>query len=131
MTDLAQRLKATFLSLLPADGAAKGNGALRREIEKQLSKEGLSITEEQYWMAHGELVASGAVTTGKGRGGSVCLVDAQPDSFGLTAQVVEDEEPKAPRKGKPKAIPAKPTAGRTKAGEETQVISYRHRDKRK
>ena len=41
MTDLAQHLKATFLSLLPADGATKGNGALRREIEEQLSKDGL------------------------------------------------------------------------------------------
>ena len=92
MTDLAQHLKATFLSLLPADGATKGNGALRREIEEQLSKDGLSITEEQYWQVHAELIASGVVATGKGRGGSVRLVDAQPDSFGLATQVVEAEE---------------------------------------
>lgn len=131
MTDLAQRLKATFLSLLPADGATKGNGALRREIEEQFSKDGLSITEEQYWQVHAELVASGAVATGKGRGGSVRLVDAQPDSFGLATQVVEVEEPAAAPKSKPKAALAKPTAGRAKAGEETQVISYRHLDKRK
>jgi len=131
MTDLAQRLKATFLSLLPADGATKGNGALRREIEEQLSKEGLSITEEQYWQVHAELIASGVVATGKGRGGSVRLVDAQPDSFGLATQVVEAEEPAAATKSKPKAAPAKPTAGRAKPGEETQVLSYRHQDKRK
>lgn len=131
MTDLAQRLKATFLSLLPADGATKGNGALRREIEDQLSKDGLSITEEQYWQVHSELIASGAVATGKGRGGSVRLVDAQPDSFGLATQVVEIEAPLAATKDKPKAAPAKPTAGRAKLGEETQVLSYRHQDKRK
>lgn len=131
MTDLAQRLKATFLSLLPADGATKGNGALRREIEEQLSKDGLSITEEQYWQVHAELIASGAVATGKGRGGSVRLVDAQPDSFGLATQVVEVEAPVAATKDKPKAAPTKPTAGRTKPSEETQVISYRHQDKRK
>lgn len=131
MTDLAQRLKATFLSLLPADGATKGNGALRREIEEQLSKDGLSITEEQYWQVHAELIASGAVATGKGRGGSVRLVDAQPDSFGLATQVVEVEEPVAATKHVPKAAPAKPTAGRAKSGEETQVLSYRHQDKRK
>lgn len=131
MTDLAQHLKATFLSLLPADGATKGNGALRREIEEQLSKDGLSITEEQYWQVHAELIASGVVATGKGRGGSVRLVDAQPDSFGLATQVVEAEEPAAATKSKPKAAPAKPTAGRTKPGEETQVLSYRHQDKRK
>nr|WP_232106203.1 site-specific DNA-methyltransferase [Pseudomonas mendocina] len=131
MTDLAQHLKATFLSLLPADGATKGNGALRREIEEQLSKDGLSITEEQYWQVHAELIASGAVATGKGRGGSVRLVDAQPDSFGLATQVVEVEEPVAATKHMLKAAPAKPTAGRAKPGEETQVLSYRHQDKRK
>ncbi|MBD9411564.1 site-specific DNA-methyltransferase [Stutzerimonas stutzeri] len=131
MTELAQRLKATFLSLLPTDGATKGNGALRREIEEQLSKDGLSITEEQYWQVHAELIASRAVATGKGRGGSVRLVDAQPDSFGLATQVVEVEEPVAVTKNKPKAAPAKPSAGRAKSGEETQVISYRHQDKRK
>lgn len=131
MTDLAQRFKTAFLSLLPADGAAKGNGALRREIEELLSKDGLSITEEQYWQVHAELVASGAVATGKGRGGSVRLVDAQPDSFGLATQVVEAEEPAAATKSKPKAARNKPTAGRANEGEETQVISYRHQDKRK
>ena len=52
MTDLAQHLKATFLSLLPADGATKGNGALRREIEEQLSKDGLPITEEPVSYTH-------------------------------------------------------------------------------
>lgn len=131
MTDLAQHIKATFLSLLPTDGATKGNGALRREIEEQLSKDGLSITEEQYWQIHAELIASGAVATGKGRGGSVRLVDAQPDSFGLATQVVEVEEPVAATKDKPKSAPTKPTAGRAKPGEETQVLSYRHQDKRK
>lgn len=131
MTDLAQRLKATFLSLLPADGATKGNSALRREIEEQFSKDGLSITEEQYWQIHAELVASGAVATGKGRGGSVRIVDAQPDSFGLTTQAVDIEEPVATPKSKAQAAPAKPIAGRAKPGEETQVISYRHLDKRK
>lgn len=131
MTDLTQRFRTAFLSLLPADGAAKGNGTLRREIEELLSKDGLSITEEQYWQVHAELVASGAVATGKGRGGSVRLVDAQPDSFGLATQVVEAEEPAAATKSKPKAAPAKPTAGRAKPGEETQVLSYRHQDKRK
>lgn len=131
MTNLAQRIKAAFLSSLPADGASKGNSALRREIEEQLSQEGLLITEEQYWQVHAELVASGAVVTGKGRGGSVRLVDAQPESFGLASQVVEDEEPAAASKSKPKAAPAKPVAGRAKEDEETQVISYRHQDKRK
>lgn len=131
MTDLAQRLKATFLSLLPTDGATKGNGALRREIEEQLSKDGLSITEEQYWQVHAELIASATVATGKGRGGSVRLVDAKPESFGLATQVVEIEAPVAAKKDKPKAAPTKPTAGRAKPDEETQVLSYRHQDKRK
>jgi len=131
MTNLAQRLKATFLSLLPADGATKGNSALRREIEEQLSKDGLTITDEQYWETHAELLASGAVATGKGRGGSVRLVDAQPASFGLATQVVEIEEPVAATKNKPKAAPTKPAAGRAKPAEEIQVISYRHQDKRK
>lgn len=130
MTDQAQRIKAAFLSLLPADGATKGNGALRRELDEQLVHDGIFVTEEQYWQVHSELVEAGVVATGKGRGGSVRLIDAKPESFDLATQVVGEEQPSEASKNKT-TVAAKPVSARAKPGEETQVLSYRHQDKRK
>jgi adenine-specific DNA-methyltransferase len=130
MTDLAQHIKAAFLSLLPADGATKGNGALRREIEEQLAQQGVSITEDQYWEVHRQLVAAGEVMTGKGRGGSVRLAETKPDAFGLATQTVEPEVPSI-SSSVAKAPTGKTVSNRAKPGEETQVLSYRHQDKRK
>ncbi len=130
MTDLAQHIKAAFLSLLPADGATKGNGALRREIEEQLAQQGVSITEDQYWEVHRQLVAAGEVMTGKGRGGSVRLAETKPDAFGLATQTVEPEVPSIST-SVAKAPTGKTVFNRAKPGEETQVLSYRHQDKRK
>jgi len=130
MTDLAQHIKAAFLSLLPADGATKGNGALRREIEEQLAQQGVSITEDQYWEVHRQLVAAGEVMTGKGRGGSVRLAETKPDAFGLATQTVEPEVPSISA-SVAKAPTGKTVSNRAKPGEETQVLSYRHQDKRK
>lgn len=132
MSDLAQRIKSLFLALLPADGASIGNSALRQEIEKRLAAEGLSISEEQYRKAHAELVASGDVLTGKGRGGSVRRAEAEAAAFDLAAQVAEAEPAVAQPPRDKKGAPVK-RAGRSKAAanEETQVLSYRHQDKRK
>jgi len=130
MSDLAQRIKDLFLTLLPPDGATIGNGSLRQLIASKLAAESTIVTEDDYWRTHAELVESGAVLTGKGRGGSVRLAKAQPDSFGLASQVIEPEDVAEKR---PKAPALKPPVARqkTSVAEAVQVLSYRHLDKRK
>ncbi|AVR90280.1 type I restriction-modification system subunit M [Thauera aromatica] len=71
MSSLQDRVKRAMRSIVPADGSTIGNTALRREIEALLQSEGLSIGEDDYWQAHGALVAEGVLLKGQGRGGSV------------------------------------------------------------
>lgn len=71
MPSLQDRVKRAMFSIVPADGSTIGNTALRREIEALLQSEGLSIGEDDYWQAHGALVADGVLLKGQGRGGSV------------------------------------------------------------
>ena len=59
MSDVVQRLKATLLSLVPADGTPVGNTALRREAEALLQADGLNLSEADYWLAHADLIADG------------------------------------------------------------------------
>ncbi len=130
MSELAQRIKDLFLELLPADGATIGNSSLRQLITSKLAAEGITVSEDDYWQTHAQLVENGAVLTGKGRGGSVRLADAKPESFGLASPIVAPED--AAEK-KPKTQTLKPPVARGKAAdaEAAQVLSYRHLDKRK
>ncbi len=128
MTQYDSQLRDLILGHVPADGSSIGNTKLQKVLA---SVADFIVDEQDYWRARDALIAEGLLGKGQGRGGSVYLIDAQPDSFGLATQVVEAEEPAATPKSKPKAASAKPTAGRAKSGEETQVISYRHQDKRK
>lgn len=127
MADPIQRIKAVFLSLLPADGTTRGNATLRQELQELLSEEGLSVTEDQYKKAHTELVADGMVVAGKGRGGSVRLAaQSQAHDFNLASQAIDVTTSKAT-----KSAPKKNPVTSAKPSEETQVLSYRHLDKRK
>jgi len=127
MADPIQRIKTVFLSLLPADGTTKGNATLRKEIEELLLEENLSVTEDQYKKAHTELVADGAVVAGKGRGGSVRLAaQSQANDFNLASQAIEVTASQAT-----KSAPKKNPVSTAKSAEETQILSYRHLDKRK
>lgn len=130
MSDQAQCMKDLFLELLPADGATIGNSSLRQLITSKLAAEGITVAEDDYWQTHAQLVESGAVLTGKGRGGSVRLADTKPESFGLASQIVapEDAAEKTPKTPK-----LKPPVSYSKAvgAEAAQVLSYRHLDKRK
>lgn len=130
MSDLAQRIKDLFLELLPADGATIGNSSLRQLITSKLAEEGITVAEDDYWQTHAQLVETGAVLTGKGRGGSVRLTDAKSESFGLASQIVMPEE--ASEKNQKSQAPKPPVARNKAAGAEAaQVLSYRHLDKRK
>lgn len=133
MAKLHTHLRKALLSLVPADGSAIGNTALRRDIENALAAKGLEIVEDDYWQVQGELVAEGVLVKGAGRGGSVRLAEVAEDDegadFTLEVQEVPEPEPAmAPRKAR--ATMGASTPKRT-AAEETQIISYRHQDKRK
>ncbi len=131
MSDLVISLKETLLDLVPADGSPIGNTALRREAEQQLGKQGLMMSEDDYWRAHADLISDGLLLKGQGRGGSVRLAKVQVDEFSLAQQVAppatSQQIPKKSSEGKPAA----PAVKRTSSDETPQIISYRHQDKRK
>lgn len=145
MPSLQDRVMRAMLSIVPSDGSTIGNTALRREIDKLLLSEGLSIGDDDYWQAHSALVADGVLLKGQGRGGSVRRAQVADevasgasgdlgddvDGFALQAQqppeLSAQAAPKAPAAAK---RPAAPSA-RSAAGEAAQIISYRHADKRK
>lgn len=133
MTDHARQdhLKALLLSLVPADGTGVGNQTLTDQFFVAAKAEGLNATAKDYDHAKDSLVADGVLAKGKGRGGSVHRVEAtgEPDDegFDLAAQAIpEGADQPAPKAGK-----AKPLAPKAKPGVDTQVVSYRHLDKRK
>lgn len=124
MSGIHQCLKKTLLSLVPADGSAIGNTALRRAIEKHLAAEGVAISEADYWQAHGDLVASGALVKGQGRGGSMRRADGASPGFSLEQQAAPRTGARvAPRAGLPPAL-----VPRAALDEAPQILSYRHPD---
>lgn len=92
------RIRACLLSLVPENGAAVGNTALRRDLEARLRAEGLELSEDDYWSAHAALIAEGMLMKGQGRGGSVRrTVDHADSAFALEGQTIipSPEKPKA------------------------------------
>ena len=145
MSSLQDRVVRAMLSIVPSDGSTIGNTALRREIDKLLQSEGLSIGDDDYWQAHSALVADGVLSKGQGRGGSVRLAQVagkvesgasgdladDVDGFALQAQQPPELSAQTAQKAPSAARrPAAPSA-RSAAGEAAQIISYRHADKRK
>lgn len=135
-----------MLSLVPADGSAIGNTALRRAIENHLTPGGLTVDEEVYWQAHTSLIGEGVLMKGQGRGGSVRraqaasggavgdLADAA-DGFALQVQVqaapAQQVAPAEPNRAAPSKKPRTAAKPRGRADEAPQIIAYRHQDKRK
>lgn len=141
MSSLQDRVMRAMLSIVPTDGSTIGNTALRREIEQLLQSEGLSISENDYWQAHGALVANGMLLKGQGRGGSVrraqvaekSVSGASGDADGFALQAQQPAELNAKVVPKPPAATKYPPvqAKRSAAEDAAQIISYRHADKRK
>lgn len=127
MTQYDSQLRDLIVTHVPADGSSIGNGKLLKTLA---SVAGFAFDEQDYWRVRDMLLAEGFLGKGQGRGGSVYLMNGESDSFGLQAQTLE-EEPEGASQAKVTAKPAKPVVTRANPGEETQVISYRHLDKRK
>lgn len=138
--DKLRKIRELMLALVPADGSPIGNKALRREIETQLAKEGVSISDDDYWQAHSALVAQGLLVKGQGRGGSVRLpsnlvkdssAGAERTPFELTTEErstrsASEDSGKLTRAHKAHAVTKRQTAG----DDANQILSYRHTDKR-
>jgi adenine-specific DNA-methyltransferase len=119
--------EALLLSLVPSDGAAIGNQALRDQFLAQ----GSGLTEADFERLRDALIAQGVLVRGKGRGGSVrrAAADGTPaDDDGFTLTPPERPESHAATAKPKKPAPVTP---RSRAGEEAQILSYRHLDKRK
>lgn len=137
--DKLRKIRELMLALVPADSSPIGNTTLRRELEARLAADGMSLSEEDYWQAHSALVAQGLLVKSQGRGGSVRLPSQalkdpaggmEHASFTLAA-----EEPSAQdasdQPGKQTKSRNTQAASRHKTGgDEAQILSYRHTDKR-
>ena len=124
-----ERISAAILELVPQDGSSIGNIKLLGVLRETWP----GLEDEEYFRIRDALVASGVLATGRGRGGSVMLANPEArEKLELSAQ----EQPKdladlahAAGKKKAKKKTGKKSA-RRKAGDDTDVLSYRHADKR-
>ncbi len=145
LMDMNDALKALILELVPEDGSTIGNQSLLAAIQKQMP----DATEEGYWAARDALLEDGVLGKGRGRGGSVYLIDANggddsdEDAAGAddAAGVEDDDEADEDDEGDGFTLTAtvatvttrtrgKATGKRAKSADGAQVISYRHIDKR-
>ena len=122
-----EKLAELCLGLMPADGKAIGNQALREKFLAAAAQAGLTATDAEFDALRESLIANGILAKGKGRGGSVHLANPDMEAFDLAAQEVEASasKPTAAKKTPKPRTPATANAG------DAQIISYRHGDKRK
>lgn len=145
LMDMNDALKALILELVPEDGSTIGNQSLLAAIQKQMP----DATEEGYWAARDALLEDGVLGKGRGRGGSVYLIDANggddtdEDAAGADDEAGVDDEDDAEEDDEGDGFTltatvatvtsrtrAKATRKRAKSADGAQVISYRHLDKR-
>ncbi|MCX7562162.1 site-specific DNA-methyltransferase [Xanthomonadaceae bacterium XH05] len=137
MTGMAlEALQRALLELLPADGSSVGNLSLREKIPVRL---GRAISDDEYFSARDALVAEGIIATGRGRGGSVrrVLTEVSEAAEPLTLEV--QEKPRGADAPTPKQagmtltrMTATQNEARTKkTGDATDIIAYRHDQKRR
>lgn len=68
MNDLKD-FETKIMELIPKDGKPIGNKKLLEELKKKLK----DLSDDEYWKRRNELIASGKLTKGRGKGGSVYL----------------------------------------------------------
>lgn len=129
-----EQLQGLMLDLLPASGSTVSNGQLLALWTRAAANAGLEASPADFATLRESLVKNGLVVKGKGRGGSTARASAAaPDSdvFALEAgEAALDNEVGEPGTSR-KAKPGKAKLRAADAGEEPQVLSYRHADRRK
>lgn len=125
-------IRSVLLEEVPDDGSSIGNGRLREVVGARLQK---MVIDEDYFLVRDELIATGTLIKGQGRGGSVrraAVADAP--ALTLEAQVV----PAAAKVSKPKqsGLPltnrkaGTPTGRVRQADDAVKLIAYQHDQKR-
>lgn len=116
-----------LLALVPLDGTPIGNTRLRALLSEKL---GRRVTETTFAEARDALVVRGDLAKGSGRGGSVRRVAGARAREELTLTMPEAlEKAKAERSAAPR-VAKRGTSGKA-AGNTSDVISYRHDQKRR
>ena len=134
MSQTDAQLRELILTLVPDDGNTIGNARLL----KQLSEEAGEVDKLDYEQVRDGLIEEGVLGKGRGRGGSVYLVDPPfqqedpasddmaPD-LTLQMQEVPAELPLNQQQAKPRRA----TRPRQKKPDQAEVLSYRYDEKRK
>lgn len=137
--DKLRKIKELILALVPSDSSPIGNTTLRRELEARLAADGMSLSEEDYWQAHSALVAQGLLVKGQGRGGSVRLPSQalkdpaggmEHASFTLAAEEPSAQDASDQPSKQTKSRNTQAASRQKTGGDEAQILSYRHTDKR-
>jgi type I restriction enzyme M protein len=115
---IREALRERFLDVLRDLGGNAGNGRLRDTLGWQ---------EETYWSVHAALIESGTIAVGRGRGGSVALVDTAKLTTTVPAPGCAEAPPISPPAPTPVAKPAAKRAadhGATMGSDRTDTTSY-------
>ncbi|GAB6084663.1 site-specific DNA-methyltransferase [Desulfuromonas carbonis] len=124
----ASPLVDLLLSQVPADGSSIGNHALEQAFHHAAATAKIELFTGEFDRLREELIQTGVLMRGKGRGGSVRLTQPTTE-FSLQMQ----EAPQEPATSRPTPKPSTAPAARTsrKTGDSVQVLAYRHLDSRK
>ena len=131
-SDRQQQLERLLLGLLPANGSTVGNGALLALWTHAAAQAGLTPDPDEFNPLRDALVARGLLVKGKGRGGSSARGAAAAsgsDAFTLDSDAATADSTDAPPPPRPAGTAPRLRAADT--GQEAQVLSYRHADRRK
>lgn len=112
-----------IISLLPEDGTATGNMALKSRLREQ----GFDLTDKEYNTVTAKLIQQGRLGKGRGKGGAVYLIASEP----VPDQLVLTQEDAVKEKAHTKPSEKKSSGPRKSPGDASHVLSYRHDDKRK
>ncbi len=128
--DQHQRTALTelLLALVPMDGTAVGNQSLKEQFLKEATAAGYKPPGDLCDMLRDALIKRGTIEKGRGRGGSVRRA-AEQHGFDLDLQPVDvPPKPKMPLTTGPSL---RARGGTSSEGETSNIISYRHLDRRK
>ncbi len=119
-----------LLNLVPANGSAIGNQALREKFLVAAAAAGHPASDALFDTVRETLVTDGLLEKGKGRGGSVRRVAVQ-DGLNLDLKAVSSPKTVVTRKSAATKGAAKRETPSSSNGNAAQIISYRHPDRRK
>ena len=118
---MVNNLTDIIMALLPEDGSSIGNASMLALLREQMP----DLADADYAAAKDELVETGLVEKGKGRGGSIYLANVSD----LSAQKIA--EARLVRAISQTMSPATGEKGRKRrASQPTQVLPYRHNETR-